>query len=165
MILASTVETPRLVIRPFEPAGAPVLVALFADPLVHRFVGDGDPLSPADAALWVERSRANLEIHGYGTGAVVPRGGGGPIGWAGFARPGDGSEEIIYGLGTAHWGQGFGSELLDALIGVAAERGVAPVRATVDPGNAASIHLLTRRGFLLAEKGHGGDPDTDLYLL
>ncbi|MGF7149016.1 RimJ/RimL family protein N-acetyltransferase [Sphingomonas zeicaulis] len=165
MILAAAIETPRLVIRPFEPSDAPVLVALFADPQVYRFVGDGGPLSAADAALWVERSRVNLELHGFGTGAVVRRSGGAPIGWAGFARPGDGSEEIIYGLGAAHWGQGFGGELLDALIAIAVERGIAPLRATVDPANAASIRLLTRRGFRLAERRHGGDPDTDLYLL
>jgi len=163
MIAASRILTERLIIRPFEAADVEPLVRLFADPLVHRFVGDGLPLPIDQAELWVERSRENLDRHGYGTGAVVERATGAMIGWAGFARPGDRSEEIIYGLAQDRWGRGHGREILDALLAVAEARGIAPVRATVDPANHASIRLLERAGFRLIERAHRGDVDSDLY--
>ncbi|PZR86360.1 MAG: hypothetical protein DI537_28710 [Stutzerimonas stutzeri] len=116
MIHRSQLVTARLVVRPFVAADAPLLVALFADPEVHRFVDDGQPIAPDVAALWIERSAANLERFGYGTGAVVERAGGELIGWAGFARRGDGTEELIYGLRRASWGRGLGKELLAGLV-------------------------------------------------
>lgn len=164
MIHASQLETARLVVRPFVQADASLLVAVFADPEVHRFVDDGQPLAPDVAALWVERSAANLERFGYGTGAVVERASRELIGWAGFARPGDGSEEVVYGLRRASWGRGLGTELLAGLVGFAAKRGISPVRATIDPANRASAHLLRRAGFVLAEASYRGDAGTDLYL-
>ncbi len=164
MIHQSQLVTARLVVRPFLAADAPLLVALFADPQVHRFVDDGRPLAPDVAALWVERSAANLERFGYGTGAVAERASGELIGWAGFARPGDGTEEVIYGLRRASWGRGLGKELLAGLVTFAGERGITPVRATVDPGNGPSVHLLRQAGFVLAEPGYRGDARADLYL-
>jgi [ribosomal protein S5]-alanine N-acetyltransferase len=164
MIHAAQVETARLVVRPFMQADASLLVTLFADPEVHRFVDDGQALAPEVAALWIERSAANLERFGYGTGAVVERASGALIGWAGFARPGDGTEEVIYGLRRASWGNGLGKELLARLVAFAAERGISPVRATVDPANSASVHLLRRAGFALAEPRYRGDAQADLYL-
>lgn len=164
MIHASQLVTARLVVRPFTVADAPLLVTLFADPEVHRFVDDGQPLAPEVAALWIERSAANLERFGYGTGAVVERASGELIGWAGFARPGDGTEEVVYGLRRASWGRGLGKELLAGLVAFAAERGVSPVRATVDPANGASVHLLRQAGFVLAEPAWRGDSGADLYL-
>lgn len=164
MIRNSQLVTARLAVRPFVAGDAPLLVALFADPQVHRFVDDGQPLAPDVAALWVERSAANLERFGYGTGAVVERAGGELIGWAGFARPGDGTEEVIYGLRPASWDRGLGTELLAGLVTFAADRGITPVRATVDPDNGASVHLLRQAGFVLAEAGYRGDAGADLYL-
>jgi ribosomal-protein-alanine N-acetyltransferase len=164
MIQASQLVTTRLVVRPFVADDAPLLVALFADPEVHRFVDDGQPLAPDVAKLWVERSAANLERFGYGTGAVVERASCELIGWAGFARPGDGTEEVIYGLRRADWGRGLGKELLAGLVVFAWERGISPIRATVDPANSASVHLLRQAGFVLAAPGYRGDAKADLYL-
>lgn len=163
MIRDGRLETPRLIIRPFVATDAVTLVALFADPLVARFVDDGTALSAEDAALWVVRSAENLARHGYGTGAVVRKEDGLMIGWAGVARPADGSQEIIYGLARAFWRRGYGGEILSALVEFAAGRGIDPVRATVDPRNLISVRLLTGRGFTLAARGHDGDPDSDLY--
>jgi ribosomal-protein-alanine N-acetyltransferase len=164
MIHDSQLLTERLVVRPFLAADAPLLVALFADPEVHRFVDDGQPLAPDVAALWIERSKANLERFGYGTGAVVERSSREVIGWAGFARPDDGTQEVIYGLRRASWGRGLGKELLAGLVAFAAERGIVPIRATVNPANSASVHLLRKAGFALAEPRYRGDAQADLYL-
>lgn len=165
MLHESELVTPRLIVRPFVLDDVEPLVSLFEDPKVHRFVDDGRPLSMPVARLWIDRSRENLARFGYGTGAVTLRESGLLIGWAGFARPGDGSEEIVYGLSPAHWGRGLGRELVGALLALAREKGIEPVRATVDPRNARSIDLLTSFGFALTERAVDGDPDSDLYLL
>lgn len=163
MIRDGNLDTPRLVIRPFEPGDAADLVLIFADPSVARFVDDGGPLSPESAALWVVRSGENLQHYGYGTGAVVERASGRLIGWAGFARPEGGPEQIIYGLAAAYWRQGLGTEVTEALVNFADKSGIGTVSATVDPANVRSIKLLLNHGFHLVESNHRGDADSDLY--
>ncbi|MDP5278940.1 GNAT family N-acetyltransferase [Sphingomonas sp. DG1-23] len=163
MIHHSELATARLRVRPFAMDDRDALVALFADPRVARHVDDGQPLAAADAQLWIVRSRANLARHGYGTGAVVERASGTLIGWAGFARPEGGEQEIIYGLAADRWGRGYGRELLDALLRFAEARGIDPVKATVDPANATSIHLLRSSSFERARGNPGEDANTHVY--
>jgi len=163
MICDGAIETPRLIIRAFKLVEAAKLVAMFEDPLVARFVGDGQALSFEDADLWVSRSNKNLEHYGYGTGAVVERSSNQLVGWAGFARPDDGPEQLIYGLAAARWREGFGGEIVRALIEFADARAMNRLFATVDPANSVSIRLLERHGFRLIERMHLGEPDSDLY--
>jgi RimJ/RimL family protein N-acetyltransferase len=165
MIYQGVLVTDRLDIRPFRQGDVAAMVRLFADPRVAKYVDDGAPLSKANAELWVKRSAANLREYGYGTGAVIERATGLLIGWAGFARPANDPEEIIFGLAADRWKQGFGGEILSGLLDHA-DRVVRAdiVRATVDPANSASIHLLTRHRFQLAERAYRGEPDCDLYI-
>ena len=164
MILGSALTTPRLEVRPFRGDDVAALVDLFADPQVARYVDQGSALSEEAAWLWIEKSTANLETYGFGTGAVTRRGGQEVIGWAGIARPEGAPEEIIYGLARAHWGRGFGGELVAALTDFAAARGLVPVRASVHVENRASVRLLLQAGFVLADRAYGGDPLSRLYL-
>ncbi len=163
MIESDFLDAGRLAIRPFEPSDQSALVALFADPEVARYVGDGTALSPDEAARWIEQSGLNLARFGYGTGAVVEKSTGEMVGWAGFGRPG-GTEEIVYGLLKSRWGRGYGGEIVDALLAFASARGIAPVRATVDVANAGSIAILDGRGFRLAERDYNGEAGCCLYL-
>lgn len=165
MLLDDQLLTERLAVRPFIETDTPQLVAIFADPMVARFVDDGLPLPADQAALWVTRSRENLARFGYGTGAIILRETDELIGWAGFARPGDGTEEIIYGFAQAHWGRGYGAEIVRALVSFARMRGIDPIRATVHTENAASIKLLLKNGFRLLVAGYDDDPLCDLYAI
>lgn len=164
MILDDTLGTPRLAIRPFEPDDAAKLVAIFSDPAVARYVDDGHALSLEAAKLWVVRSGENLRRYGYGTGAVIERASERVIGWAGFARPAHGPEQVIYGLAAAYWRQGFGREIIGALVGFADGRRLGSLAATVDPANTHSITLLSNHGFRFVESNFDGDKDTDLYM-
>jgi ribosomal-protein-alanine N-acetyltransferase len=165
MIFRSELRTPRLSIRPFGADDASLLVALFDDPLVARWVDDGTGLSPEGAALWVQRSGENLARFGYGTGAIVERASGELVGWAGFARPEGEPEEIVYGLRHDRWGRGYAGEVVDALVGHARTLGHAEVRATVHADNAASARVLTKRGFEMRDAAYHGDPETRLFVL
>jgi RimJ/RimL family protein N-acetyltransferase len=159
-------STLRLRFRSFEPEDLDPLFTIHSDPETSRYVGDGTTLSRELTRTWIENSRRNVAEYGYGTGAVVLTKTGELIGWAGMARPGDGTEEIIYGLAREHWGQGLGTELLAGLIqwsgqALNAER----LRATVHRDNSASIAMLLRQGFDLKDAAHDGDPRTHLYEL
>ena len=165
MLHGSRLETARLHIRPFEPSDVPTLVDLFADPMVSRYVGDGEAMDAETAALWVQRSCENLARFGYGTGAIVQKIGGHLVGWGGFSRPEEGQEDIIYGLARRIWRRGYGREVLTALVDHSEQvLRQSELRATVHPANAASIHLLETTGFSLAAAGYGGDPDCLLFL-
>ena len=164
MLRDAPLETARLLVRRLRPDDIDWMVALFADPEVARFVDDGAAMSRANAGLWVTRSNENIDLYGYGTGAVIAKAGGAAIGWAGVARPGDGSEEIIYGLARSHWGRGLAGEIVDALVDIVSARGVRAIRATVARDNRASVALLVRRGFRVAERDHGDDAGVDLYV-
>lgn len=158
-------QTPRLIVRPFQPEDLNALAAIAGDPAVMRFVGDGQPLDRAATAEWIARSRENVDRHGYGTAAVLDRESGALIGWAGMARPSEGGEELIYGLSRAWQGRGLGREILNGLIWAARERGATELRALIYPDNHASAAMLTRADFTLADTAYEGEDDTHLYVL
>lgn len=163
MIEGGELTTERLHVRPFDPADAERLVEIFSDPMVARFVGDGSALDRVEASDWIANSRANLARFGYGTGAVVETQSQRLIGWAGFARPEGGLEEIIYGFERGAWGTGLGTELFAALVEFGAVQGVSPLRATVDQRNLASIKILKRKGFELSVRDYRGEAGCLLY--
>lgn len=161
----NTFQTRRLLFRTFEPDDLDRLAQINADVDTSRYVGDGKPLSRDMTRQWIESSRRNVARNGYGTGAVMLRETGKLIGWAGIARPGDGSEELVYGMHREYWGQGLGTELLTGLLDwVRTELDLAEIRATVHRDNAASIAMLERQAFALAEDCYDGDPETLLYV-
>jgi len=143
-----------------------VLAEITADPSGSIYVGDGEPLSTEETQQWIENSLANIRQYDYGTGAVEHVQHDQLIGWAGIARPGDGSEEVIYGLHKQYWGQGYGTELLVGLISWSTQQlGLAELRATVHPKNLASIRLLLNQGFVLVDACYEDDANCSLYVL
>jgi len=158
-------ETERLRFRTFEPGDLDPLARINADPVTSRYVGDGQPLSCDLTRQWIENSRENVARHGYGTGAVLLRETGELIGWSGIARPEEGGEEILYGFDRDYWGRGLGTELLGGLLRWARDGlGLTELRATVHRDNRASIAMLERAGFALADDCYEGDPQTLLFI-
>lgn len=160
-------QTPRLLFRPFEERDLESLHAMHNDPEVYRYVGDSTPLSLADAKRWIRISRNNIAKFGFGSGAIILRATSDLIGWGGFARPDDQPPEIIYGFSRAHWSNGYASEFMEALISFSERldeiRQAGALRATVDPQNAVSTHLLEKHGFSLKIKAYQGEVNCDLY--
>ena len=157
--------TERLLFRSFEPDDLDRLAFISADAGTSRYVGDGQPLSRELTRQWIENSRENVARYGYGTGAVVLKSTGGLIGWSGIARPKEGGEEILYGLHRDYWGQGLGTELLAGLLNWAWQTLVlGELRATVHRDNQASVRMLERAAFVLADDRYDNDPNTLLYI-
>ncbi|MBJ7610541.1 MAG: GNAT family N-acetyltransferase [Candidatus Dormibacteraeota bacterium] len=72
------------------------------------------------------------------------------VGGIGFkGQPDGGCVEIGYGLAPSARGHGYAAEALDALLAMAAERGLSRVIADTTPDNIASQRTLIRAGFRL----------------
>lgn len=151
-----TVETARLVLRPWDPMQ---LLTLIESP--QRFAEVGGV--PAAAGLremcasgdvspdWLAALRADNNPdpwrHGF---LIVHRGDNVAIGTAGFKGPADanGIVEIAYGIAPGYEGLGFATEAAAALVEWAlATPAVRLVRAQTLPEKNASTQVLTRCGF------------------
>jgi RimJ/RimL family protein N-acetyltransferase len=115
--------------------------------------GDVDGLSPADG--WPQAGTMNgiaLAVeHGHPPGWLV-RCSSGVIGDCGIRAPVDdaGCVEIGYGLAAPYRGQGFGSELVQAISDwLLAQPIVSTVCARTLPSNAASRRVLEKAGFTI----------------
>lgn len=139
-----------------EPAA---LRALALADLTAAQAATGTPLSPwlvDPVCLGVWRMRAAQVLTdpgaaGWVTGVVLDADDLAPVGRAGFHGPPDerGMVEVGYAIDPARRRQGYGSAVLAALVGRArAEPAVQVVRASVAPGNTASLALVTRAGFV-----------------
>jgi RimJ/RimL family protein N-acetyltransferase len=145
-------ETSRLVFRPYEPADRERLVALFTDPEVMRFVGDG--VQTVEAARGgFERIFSHVyEPEAFDVWALVSKEDGAFVGHAelkprrdGLARPGE--FEIIYVLRRESWGRGLATEVGRRLLEYGfGELGLGRVHATVDALNEASVRVLLKLG-------------------
>ncbi|MEL5958635.1 GNAT family N-acetyltransferase [Streptomyces sp. CLV115] len=140
-------HTARLHLAPYTPGDEEDFVALFQDPLVSHWMGDGTQSEAEDRALfgrifskvyaqdlfdvWAVRHEGRFVGHAEIKPSTEP-----------------GGHEIVYALATTAWGQGFGTEIAQALTGYGfGTLGLTEVHATVAAGNAASLALLDRIGF------------------
>jgi len=115
-----TLETPRLLLRPFTRADAADHARIYAKPEVTRFLARGPFLGPEAA----RRSRLALNLfiehrdkHGFGVWAVVDRATGVLMGQCGLKYlPSSPEVEILYALDTPYWGKGFATEAADVAL-------------------------------------------------
>lgn len=71
------------------------------------------------------------------------------------------SIRIGYVISEKYWGNGFASELIEALVSKLLEVGsVLSVVGGVAPSNVASVRVLTKNGFQFLENSNG----TDFYI-
>jgi len=146
--MAITLETERLVLRPFRGADHEPYAAICADAEVMRYIGTGVTLSAPDA--W--RSMANILGHwqllGYGMFAAELKSTGELLGRVGFLDPpGWPGFELGWVLGRGHWGKGYAFEAaracLDYAFGILGrERVVSLIR----PENQRSIRVAEKLG-------------------
>jgi RimJ/RimL family protein N-acetyltransferase len=162
----SELRTPRLVLRPLDPAlarqiasgqrqpdwapGFPQEGDLFAASLVGPAEGD----DPGGAARVV--TGPTPHDRGWGPWAIRTRQGQ-LIGTVGFhGSPEGGTVEVGYGIESGHRNQGLAGEAVAAVLDWARAAGAVRFVARVDRDNVASQRVLLRLGF-----GTDGEPGSD----
>ena len=143
-------ETKRLKLRWMNEADAEAHFAIHADPEVARYLSrpPWTELTQAQEAI-----RQTLAQYASGEGlrlGIVLRETGQLIGHASLFHFVDDSRrcEVGYSLGRPHWGHGYASEALDALLSYGfGTLDLNRIEADIDPANAASGRVLEKLGF------------------
>ena len=150
-LLAPTLHTARLRLRPFTDADGDALFALHSSAHVLRYW---------DASPWTERARAERfiaacrQMADEGTGARLAIdcvSDGAFIGWCGLTRwnPQHRSASLGYCLDDAAWGHGYATEAARALLQWAFDTlDLNRVQAETDTRNLASARVLEKVGFV-----------------
>jgi RimJ/RimL family protein N-acetyltransferase len=142
--------TPRLRLRWMEASDAEAHYAVFSDPEVARYWSSG-PWTALDQAH--EHIAATQAAYADGSGmrlGIELRESGALIGNAGLHHFVDTSRrcELGYALARAHWGCGYVSEALRALLDYGfTALDLNRVEADIDPRNTASARVLEKLGF------------------
>src|SRR5437867_1105581 len=145
----------RLVLRVFVEADLADVHAMRSDPEVARFM-DFAPETLDQARTWldgvIDHSRKRKRpCDGYNL-AVVLRATGRVIGWVGFGEserypPGSGEHGVGYMIARAHWGHGYATEALRAVIDYSfGSLGARRVSAWCWADNRASARVMEKAG-------------------
>jgi len=143
--LPDTIETERLLLRRFRPEDAIAFHAILGEPQAMMYWSTPPHREFAATEKWVRSTIEAVEAGEADDFVALYRGT--IIGKAGLWH----GNEIGMIFAPGSWGQGFAGEAVRAIIARAKARGMATIRADVDPRNERSLRLLTRLGF--AETG------------
>lgn len=143
-----SLETERLLLRPFRDNDHEPYAAMCADEEVMRYIGTGVTLSAPDAWRSMAGILGHWQLRGHGMFAVEVKGTGELAGRVGFLDPpGWPGFELGWLLGRAHWGKGYASEAARACLDHAfGALGRERVISLIRPGNTRSIRVAERLG-------------------
>lgn len=167
-----SLQTPRLVLRPFRHADAAQLFDIYSDPEVFRHVPIGDWKHIDEAHQRIARDINTMAAGEYVRLAVERREDARVVGEVllfHFA-PESRRAELGYALARKAWGHGYASEALAPLVHFGfGHLDLNRLDAVIDPRNAASARVLERLGFrhegTLRQHAmvHGEVSDSGLY--
>src|SRR5262245_53853429 len=149
----SVIWTERVCLRPFARADEDVLLAMFRDDGVRRFLLDGKLVDRDWVRAEIETSIRRFADGGLGIFLAHDRSNDQPVGFAGF-RPFREPPvlELLYGLYPTFWGRGLATEMGRAMLELAfGPYGLEVVDTAVDAPNVASVRVLRKLG--LSEVG------------
>ena len=146
-----TLETARLLLRPFTDADADAIFALHTNARVLRYWDAPPWKEPARAQHFIARCR-QIEQEGSGARLAIEHATGRAfIGWCGVVNwnPDYRSATLGFCLDDAAWGQGFATEAAGALLRWAFDAlDLHRVQAETDTRNTASSRVLEKLGFV-----------------
>jgi ribosomal-protein-alanine N-acetyltransferase len=150
------IETPRLILRELGDKDAPAVQAYAGDIEVVRYL-DWGPNTPEDTAQFLAVARAARDALPRTTYhlAIVLEAAGELIGSCRIEirSAAYGSGDLGYVLHRRHWGRGYATETIGALLGFGFERlALHRIWATCDVENRASARVLEKVG--MRREGH-----------
>ncbi|WP_205326194.1 GNAT family N-acetyltransferase [Glycomyces sp. YM15] len=145
--MTPVLRTARLVLEPYVPTDEEDFVALFGDPRVSQWMGDGPEPEEATRALFHRVFTHVYDVDKFDVWAV--RENGDLIGHAEIKPTEEsGGHELIYALAHRAWGRGLGTELARAIIDYGfTALGLSEVHATVADQNTGSLAVMAKLGF------------------
>jgi ribosomal-protein-alanine N-acetyltransferase len=147
---ALCLNSPRLRLRPLTLHDADALFTIHSDPQFTRFWSSAPWTARAQAEALITQDQADLAQGEHVRLGIERLDGGALLGTCTLFKihPTNRRAELGYGLGPAHWGQGYAQEAVRALLGWGfGTLNLHRVEADIDPANTASAALLTRLGF------------------
>jgi len=167
-------ETPRLILRGHRIDDFPSAAALWADPVVTRFIGRPSTLEESWARLM--RYAGHWTLQGYGFWAFVDKQSGRYIGEGGLAdfkrditwpetvAEGEDTREVGWALSPEFQGKGIATEAMQAAVAWADKRFSATrTICIIDPANTPSVAVAERCGY--AEIGTTQYKEKDVRVL
>lgn len=143
------IRTARLTLEPLTAAHVTAMFPLLSDPALYQYLD----YPPPPSLEHLQRVYAQLERGTSPDGTerwlnwiVVADA---PIGFVQATVYADGSANVAYLLGSAHWGHGYALEAVAAMLEQLDAR---TFFATVEEDNERSIRLLQRLGFRQSER-------------
>ncbi len=144
--MTPTLQTVRLVVRPFCDGDEREIARAFTDPEVIWW---DQPFTLEKARSWVARAREEHARSGLGLSAVVRRSDGRLIGDCGLVPRAIGGEdrvEIGWHLERDAWGRGYATEAARAVAAHAEDIGIRSLCSLIVPGNARSRRVAEKLG-------------------
>lgn len=145
-----TLETERLLLRPWRPADRTPFAQLNADSRVMEYLGATLDRAASDA--FVDRIETGFTEHGFGLWAVEVKGGAPFIGYVGLSVPRFEAHftpcvEIGWRLEASAWGHGYASEAARAALAFGfEERELPEIVAFTTAANRRSRQVMERLG-------------------
>ncbi len=147
--MRTTIETNRLILRPFESGDAEAAFAWFGDPVVMRFIPTGPDASPQQTKVRLAKYHEHQTAHGFSKWIILDRGSARPIGDGGLLVLKEyGWIDLGVRLAQSYWGRGLATEAASAWVRAAFDDfQLDRLGAFVHPENLASIRLLEKLRF------------------
>jgi [ribosomal protein S5]-alanine N-acetyltransferase len=149
VLLTPVLLSNRLLLRPFEHEDAPALAKLLNDPVVAMGVCSTPlPFTDLHASARILMIRAR-EATGKDFIWAVEDTEGNLIGNLGLSETTSGTMQLGYAYARAHWGKGFATEALTAVLDwVSRNLAIGEIFADVFVDNPASARVLAKLGFV-----------------
>lgn len=147
-----SLETGRLIIRPWRDDDRPVFATLNADPAVMAFFTFTRTWAEADAVM--DKLNDHIDRHGFGFWALESKESGETIGFTGlqninFEARFCPAVEIGWRLLRPHWGKGYATEAAEASLTFAFERlGLEEIVSFAVESNTRSRAVMERIGMV-----------------
>jgi ribosomal-protein-alanine N-acetyltransferase len=143
-------QTDRLLLRPLCETDLDDLCAMYADPEVMRYLGDGLPRTREQTSERLQRALAHWQKYGFGIWAVCDKRDGRCLGRCGYGNLHDHPfMELAYSLHRFAWGQGYCTEAARVAVRHAFETTKLPrLIAVARRQNSASISVMRKLGMM-----------------